>query len=343
MQKRFSRLSVLLAALGFILNADFLAASGPAPKIEFETNLFDFGKITGPETLSGSFKFKNAGNAVLKLDKPSASCDCTEAKVNPDTLKPGETGELTFTIKFERALNAQRHIMVPSNDPKTPMAQVNIQMDYTPLYELAPLPLRMKLPARREEIPGSFTVSRIDGKPLEIDHLTASPEWISATFDPSFKPQDSTAKINVIVHRPAGPPIPINGTVEMWNSRQPARPMRTITITGEVQGELAANPARFDWVLADFGKDISQYPPASLTRTVEIRSVLGAEVQLKNPTSNIKGLRVQIITKEPGKLFELALRFDELPKTFVKGKVAVETSLASLPKLEIPLTVSVPE
>src|SRR5437868_3122018 len=71
------------------------------PKIEFETNLFDFGTITTVETLTGRFKFKNAGDGVLKIGAPGASCDCTEAKVKPDALAPGESGELTYTIKLE--------------------------------------------------------------------------------------------------------------------------------------------------------------------------------------------------------------------------------------------------
>src|SRR5437016_1906027 len=40
------------------------------PRIQFETNLFDFGKITGVETMSGTFKFKNVGNSILKIDPP---------------------------------------------------------------------------------------------------------------------------------------------------------------------------------------------------------------------------------------------------------------------------------
>jgi hypothetical protein len=311
------------------------------PRIQFETNFFDFGRITAAETISGVFKFKNIGDGILKIGKPEASCDCTEARLTSDTLAPGESGELNYTIKLERALNAQRHIMVPSNDPKTPMAQVTMQMDYTPLYELNPLTLRIGVPARREMMPSRFTVTRIDGKPLDINRLTTSQDWISAVFDSSFKPQDNEAKINVVVHRPAGPPLPINATILMWNTNQPGRPVRTMILTGEVQGELVADPSRFDWVLADFGTDISKYPAESLIRKISLRSVLGQEIELKNPSTNIKGMSLQIVPKEPGKMFDLVLKFDELPQEFIKGKVTVETSLASLPKLEVPVTISV--
>jgi hypothetical protein len=128
----------------------------------------------------------------------------------------------------------------------------------------------------------------------------------------------------------------------MWTSNQPAQPMQTLLVMGEVQGELAAVPPRLYWVIPDFGKAKADYPEEALTRKVELKSLLGHEVQLKNPASTIKGMSVQIVPKEAGKAFDLVLKFDELPQEFANGKVTVETSLASLPKLEIPMTISVP-
>jgi hypothetical protein len=314
------------------------------PRIQFATNFFDFGKITAPGSISGVFKFKNVGEGILKVDPPKAGCDCTESKIKPDTLAPGESGEIIYTITLDHALNGKKDILVHSNDPKTPDVHLIMQMDYTPLYEASPKALRMFLPAGKEEAQGSFTVTRTDGKPLQIERLTTSREWISAAFDPSFKPQDNTnmARINVTVRRPSDPPSLINATVQLWNSNLTARPMQTVFVAGEILGELAAVPPRLYWVIPDFGPSKTNYPAESLTRTIQLKSVLGRAVELKNPTSNIKGMSVQIVPKDAGKLFDLVVKFDELPQEFVNGKVTVETSLASLPKLEVPMTISVP-
>src|SRR6266853_333765 len=151
--------------------------SSPAkggPKIQFETNLFDFGKITAVETLSGTFKFKNVGDAVLKVDPPQASCECTEPKVIPDTFALGESGEVRFTIKLERPLNGQRMIMVHSNDPKTPNVHLTLQMDYTPLYEFSPKTLTTILPSGKDVLESHVSVIRKDGRSLGVDRITAS-------------------------------------------------------------------------------------------------------------------------------------------------------------------------
>jgi len=65
-----------------------------------------------------------------------------------------------------------------------------------------------------------------------------------------------------------------------------------------------------------------------------LKSVLGHEVELKKVTSTIKGMSTKVLPKVPGKLFDLILKFDELPKEFADGKITIETSLVSLPKIE---------
>jgi len=72
-------------------------------------------------TVSGVFKFKNAGDAVLKVEPPKPSCGCTVAELKPDTLQPGETGELPFTLHRGQAkAQLDKRIAVKSNDPQTP-------------------------------------------------------------------------------------------------------------------------------------------------------------------------------------------------------------------------------
>jgi hypothetical protein len=315
------------------------------PKIQFETNFFDFGKFTGVESVSGSFKFKNTGDAMLKVDPPQASCECTEPRVNPDTLAPGETGEVIYTIKLERPLTGQRFIQVRSNDPQNPSVRLNIQLDYTPLFELSPKALGITVPAGKDEVVGTATISRNDGQPLGINKLTASQEWIKADFDPPLKPTDTSGRVSVTVRRPSQPPAPFSGKVQLWMTVDgKAQSVQSIVVAGEILGEVAAVPPTIYWVIPDFGTNKAAYPLEALTRKIELTSVLGHEVKIEKAGSDIKGMSVQVVPKEgndAGKKFDLILRFDELPEAFTKGKVTVETALASLPKLEVPMTIAV--
>lgn len=295
------------------------------------------------DSISGVFKFKNVGEGILKVDPPQPGCDCTESKVRPDTLAPGESGEIIYTVRLDRAEhNEQKYIRVHSNDPQTPLIELTMQMDYTPLYELSPLSLWITLPPGKDTAQGHFTITRTDGKPLQINRITTSQNLIHPAFDSSFKSEDKSALINVTVHRPAEIIPMVNATVQLWDNQQLDHLIRALVVTGEIQGELIADPSSLYWVIPDFGKSKSDYAAGSLSKTIALKSVLGNAVEIKNATSTVKGLNVQVVSKDAGKKFDLVLKFDEVPQEFSNGKVTIETSVASLPKLEVPLTVAVP-
>jgi Protein of unknown function (DUF1573) len=122
-----------------------LAVAQEAPKIELEQTIHDFGNIAQFEILTGSFKVKNAGNAVLRMQQPSSSCGCAVATLKKDTLSPGETGEVEFTWKIGLSKGSlQRSITVASNDPQTPQLVLTIMANSKQLYDAAPTFLMAK-------------------------------------------------------------------------------------------------------------------------------------------------------------------------------------------------------
>jgi hypothetical protein len=306
------------------------------PGIQFETNFFDFGHLSGVESVSGSFKFKNVGDAVLKLNPPHPSCGCTDAKATPDNLAPGESGVITFKINLDHPMvKGEKTITIVSNDPQTPSITLRAQLEYDPLYTIAEKSIRVSVPAAKSDATESLTITRPDDQPLGIDRITTSHDWISAVVD------EKTGLLNVTVKRSPQVPPHFTGTLKLWNSKLGTVPVRTITVIGELEGELAASPSGVYWVLSDQGSDLKAYPAAALSKSVQLKSILGHDVEIKNAKCTIKGTRVQVVTKEPGKVFDLVLKLDEIPHGFVTGKVTLETSLASLPQMEVPVTISV--
>src|SRR5215831_4738472 len=158
------------------------SAANAGPHIQFETNFLDLGRISGAGETTGAFKFKNVGNGILHLEPPQASCDCTEATARPDTVLPGGTGEIVYTIRLDKPLKGQRIIRVHSNDATDSDVQLTLQLDFTPAYEFSPKALRISLSPDKNETQGSFTISRSDGKPLQIDRLTTTQQWITASL-----------------------------------------------------------------------------------------------------------------------------------------------------------------
>jgi hypothetical protein len=227
-----------------------------------------------------------------------------------------------------------------SNDPEQKSATVTVQLEFDPVYEIGGKKVIVTVPVDKSEASENLSIDRKDDKPLGIDKIVPSHDWIGATVD--APPDDHSGQLVFTVKR--GPKVPAHfeGTVKLYNTKiSKDVAVRTIAVSGTIEGELAASPRGVYWMFSDQGNDLSKYPATSLSKTVQLRSVLGHDVQIKSAKSSIPGTSVRIVPKEAGKTFELVLQVDEVPHAFVNGKVIVETSLESLPTMEVPVTINV--
>jgi len=311
------------------------------PKIQFDQTVYDFGKTSQVATVSGVFKFKNVGDGILKLEPPKPSCGCTIASLKPDTLPPGETGELAFTLNLGLyRTTLEKHIAVRSNDPQTPEVSLTIKADYTPLYDLNPMMLAPKLEFGVNETDQFITITRTDGKPLRIVRLDPSKPWITATVEPGAKADEATARIRVTIQRD-GPPRRFNEFVQVYAAEQTNAPVSSIYLYGQVTGEVSVSLEALYWSITDATNTPAERPEAQVTQRVTIRSAAGQAIELKNPQSTIKGIKVELVPKEAGKVYELVARLDEVPASTVGGNVSFETSVAAQPRIEVPVIVNV--
>lgn len=312
-----------------------------APKLQFESLVYDFGKTSQVEPVTGVFKFKNTGDEVLKLEQPKPSCGCTLTALKTDTLKPGESGELPFTLHLGQAKAVfDKRIAVKSNDPATPEVSLVIKADYTPLYEVSPLTLSPKLAFGVNDLAQSTTITRTDGKPMRIAKLDTSKPWIKATVEASAKPDSATASIRVAIER-EGAPRRFNEYVHVYAVGQTNMPVASIYVYGQIMGEISLVPEALYWSVTDATKVTETRAEAMVVRRVTIRSANGKAMTLKNPQSSIKGIKVELTMKESGQVYEMVARLDELPAATVSGNISFETSVMSQARIEVPVIVNV--
>jgi hypothetical protein len=331
-----------LLAAAFWMGAVCVAVQAQgAPKIQFDQTLYDFGKTSQVTTVSGVFKFRNSGDAVLKLEPPKPSCGCTAAELKPDTLAPGAAGELPFTLNLGLSkATLEKHIAVRSNDPLTPEVTLTIKVDYTPLYDLNPLAVSAKLAYGVNDTFQLTTLTRTDGKPLRIVRMDGSQPWITATVEPDAKSDPATARIRVAIRR-EGPPRRFNEYVHVYADGQSNTPVSSIYLYGEVTGEVSLTPEALYWSITGATNAPAENPEALNTRRVTITSASGQTMEVRNPQSSIKGIKLELVPKEPGKVYELIARLDDVPASTVSGNVSIETSVAAQSKIELPVIVNV--
>jgi len=88
----------------------------PKTKIEFVSQMYDFGTIQEGEVMKHVYSFKNTGDVPLLISDVLPSCGCTVAEFTKQPVMPNETG--TIGIQFDskgRPGVTEKHIIVVSN------------------------------------------------------------------------------------------------------------------------------------------------------------------------------------------------------------------------------------
>lgn len=119
---------------------DFSALSdedyAKAPVIEFDKTVSQFDTLPQMSQHDDVFVVKNVGKSDLYIRNVKAGCGCTHTNTSKDTLKPGETAELSFEYRTLHKRGPQNSkITVVSNDPKSPQSTLYIKGLVTKLEE----------------------------------------------------------------------------------------------------------------------------------------------------------------------------------------------------------------
>jgi hypothetical protein len=310
------------------------------PRIQFEQTVHDFGRVIHLDRVTGTFTFANVGDAVLKVSPPSTTCGCTVAGVKPDTLQPGEKGELTFTLTLPGYRSKlEKQIFVPSNDPQNPRVALTIKAENVPLFQFAPLAYSVVV---HEGAETNLVVqaTRTDGQKLVISKLDCSPSWVRAKVEPGMGGREDAAQILVQVKAPEEAKR-FSGYVRAF-AEDPPKLAGAIMVNIRVVGDLACSPEVLYWNINDPVRLREQRPESLLTRRVLVSSTVpGRGFELRNATSNLKEIQVEVVARADQKGFDLVAKLNEIPPETRFGAITVESNLPRQPKVEVPVTIAV--
>lgn len=103
-----------------------VSAQEKAAKIEFKTDVIDYGTIDKGADGVRVFEFTNTGNAPLIISKVNSSCGCTVPKKPEGPIQPGETGQIEVKYDTNRVMPIRKTITVISN-ADTPTVALKIK------------------------------------------------------------------------------------------------------------------------------------------------------------------------------------------------------------------------
>ncbi len=95
-------------------------------KIEFKTDIIDYGTIEKGSNGVRVFEFTNTGNAPLIISSVKSTCGCTVPKKPKGPIMPGETGKIEVKYDTNRVNPIRKTITVISN-ADTPTVALKIK------------------------------------------------------------------------------------------------------------------------------------------------------------------------------------------------------------------------
>jgi hypothetical protein len=112
----------LVLFMGVMLHAQ----DAKVAKIEFKTDVIDYGEIAKGSNGVRFFEFTNTGNAPLVISQVTSSCGCTVPSWTKEAVAPGKSGQIEVKYDTNKPGPIRKTITVMSN-AETPNVALKIK------------------------------------------------------------------------------------------------------------------------------------------------------------------------------------------------------------------------
>lgn len=300
------------------------------PHIQFETLVFDFGKVTGGATVTHDFVFTNTGNAILEITGVHPSCGCTTTGEWSKQVEPGMTGKIP--VQFNSgSFGGQiiKTVSVTSNDKSQPNVTLQIKgliwkpVDVNPQYAV--------LQMTSDSVSNVTTTVRIvnnQDEPLAL----SPPESNNRFFRAELKTNQPGKEFELTVRTvPPFDPMNTQGVISLKTSATNT-PTLSVTAMAVLQPPLLTTPDRIVLPAEPLG--------AEWSTAVTIRNQLKAALQLTEPKINDERVKFDVQEKEPGRVYNISFTFPvgfQL-KPDLSTQFSIKSSHAANPLIMISVT-----
>jgi len=315
------------------------APPAPPPKIQFDKTVYNFGTTSLVDSVTGTFTFQNAGTGELKVGKPQPSCGCTVASVKPDVLKPGEKGELVFTVRVGGQRGPlEKSITVPSNDPQNSSVKLAIKVEMKQIVEVTPPSFNIGSLRQGETTNLSVVLRRTDGQKLVIVKTEPSSKMLSARIEPIEASNGQSANLLIDV-RPEGAPHGFNDSVKVYLDGV-SQPVATVTVNGRLLGDVLLDHEQLYWpVMASTNAPSHEELPMRRIMVTSART--NQTLKITNLKTSLTNLTVELVTDQLGKEYSVVAKLTETPQQTERGTISFDTNTSIQPTVTIPVTVVV--
>ena len=175
------------------------------PRITFDKQTHDYGKVRYGDKVVEEFPFTNTGDETLVIDRLRASCGCTKAIKGSREIPPGGSSKIVaeFDTTDLRSGLKQKSIFVHCNDPKNTVVKLSLTADVVRELNLNPPSLAKKLHDFTDSVTFPVKISNTSDHVYTVTGLDVTGSELDVSLKPekvTVEPQGSTefdVKINL--------------------------------------------------------------------------------------------------------------------------------------------------
>jgi hypothetical protein len=157
------------------------AQSGPKFEVEGGSDIAAGSFMRGKE-VNYEIKFKNTGDADLKISGVQTSCGCSSALISSDVLKPGEAGSIKFTFNGQGFGPVMKSVFVSTNETGNNYHQINVNMKMLDPISLTPQSIITEGKVG-DELKQTASILNSFDKTIEITEITSNTPVIKIISD----------------------------------------------------------------------------------------------------------------------------------------------------------------
>lgn len=176
------------------------------PKIVFDEQTYDFGKVFIGENVQHKYEFKNVGKGELIINNVKSSCGCTAALVSKINLLTNEKGEVE--VKFNPGSyvgRVSKSVTVNSNDPENPRFKLTITGEVAEEVTVNPKRINFGMIKKGEKCSKNMEIKPTAGVGIETKKVESPNQYVTITqksdtdYQVDFTKNDYIGRFNGII------------------------------------------------------------------------------------------------------------------------------------------------
>ena len=301
--------------------------ASPRPRIEVPQSVFKFGTVYEGEEITHTFKFKNVGNATLKVTNVRVPCGCGALKISSKKIPPGGTGELTFTFETRGYQGSQnKSIYIYTNDPREHRTRLQLRGEVKVEVEVKPRSLSFGKVPKQESATREIRIMQRGEKELVLGEITTDIGYLDIDCIEK-REEGKKAYLLRVTLKDDAPTGRIKGVIQAATNLKRHKIIR-VPVSGRVLGDIQLSLER---ILFTSHQGTGERIPL-------IISTRGPRFKILRIENEVEHLSTKLIPQEEGKKYRIDFTVNkDAPPGEIRGKVKVYTDYPGEREFVIPV------